>query len=186
MPPIRVYFLAFKSKTGCLFSSLTLKQGVKFVLSPQTMIHTHSTAWHPLIGFNLFLSQRQPVACNSDWLSPRTTCHAVLVANRNKRLVALYRGSFCFSARFAWRELQTFFDSIIDMLLLFFGSYGDLSFDVFNIFIVIIDIQYKYFLGFLNRCRYQQDDHVSNLAPGARPLDREFPKWHCSVDGWKR
>ena len=25
VPPIRVYFLAFESETGCLFSSLTLK-----------------------------------------------------------------------------------------------------------------------------------------------------------------
>ena len=47
MSPIRVYFLAFKSKIGCLFSSLTLKQGVRFVLSPQTRIHIHSTVWHP-------------------------------------------------------------------------------------------------------------------------------------------
>ena len=31
VPPIRVYFLAFESETGCLFSSLTLKQGAKFV-----------------------------------------------------------------------------------------------------------------------------------------------------------
>ena len=30
VPPIRVYFLAFESETGCLFSSLTLKQGAKF------------------------------------------------------------------------------------------------------------------------------------------------------------
>ena len=49
-------------------------------------------------------------------------------------------------------------------------------------------MQYKYFLGFLNRCRYkrEQDDHVGNLAPGARSLDREFPKWSCSVDGYER
>ena len=33
VPPIRVYFLAFESETGCLFSSLTLKQGAKFVRS---------------------------------------------------------------------------------------------------------------------------------------------------------
>ena len=33
VPPIRVYFLAFESETGCLFSSLTLKQGAKFVQS---------------------------------------------------------------------------------------------------------------------------------------------------------
>ena len=33
MPLIRVYFLAFESETGCLFSSLTLKQGAKFVRS---------------------------------------------------------------------------------------------------------------------------------------------------------
>ena len=31
VPPIRVYFLAFESETGCLFSSLTLKRGAKFV-----------------------------------------------------------------------------------------------------------------------------------------------------------
>ena len=31
VPPIRVYFLASESETGCLFSSLTLKQGAKFV-----------------------------------------------------------------------------------------------------------------------------------------------------------
>ena len=33
VPPIRVNFLAFESETGCLFSSLTLKQGAKFVRS---------------------------------------------------------------------------------------------------------------------------------------------------------
>ena len=33
VPPIRVYFLAFESETGCLFSILTLKQGAKFVRS---------------------------------------------------------------------------------------------------------------------------------------------------------
>ena len=33
VPPIRVYFLAFESETGCLFSSLNLKQGAKFVRS---------------------------------------------------------------------------------------------------------------------------------------------------------
>ena len=33
VPPIRVYFLAFESETGCLFSSLTPKQGAKFVRS---------------------------------------------------------------------------------------------------------------------------------------------------------
>ena len=33
VPPIRVYFLAFESETGCLFSSLTLNQGAKFVRS---------------------------------------------------------------------------------------------------------------------------------------------------------
>ena len=27
VPPIRVYFLAFESETGCLFSSVALKQG---------------------------------------------------------------------------------------------------------------------------------------------------------------
>ena len=31
VPLIRVYFLAFESRTGCLFSSLTLNQGAKFV-----------------------------------------------------------------------------------------------------------------------------------------------------------
>ena len=33
VPPIRVYFLALESETRCLFSSLTLKQGAKFVRS---------------------------------------------------------------------------------------------------------------------------------------------------------
>ena len=33
VPPNRVYFLAFESETGYLFSNLTLKQGAKFVLS---------------------------------------------------------------------------------------------------------------------------------------------------------
>ena len=33
VPPIRVYFSAFESEKGCLFSSLTLKQGAKFVRS---------------------------------------------------------------------------------------------------------------------------------------------------------
>ena len=33
VPPIRVYILAFESETGCLFLSLTLRQGAKFVRS---------------------------------------------------------------------------------------------------------------------------------------------------------
>ena len=43
VPPIRVYFLAFESKKECLFSSLTLKQGAKSVLSLQARVHIHST-----------------------------------------------------------------------------------------------------------------------------------------------
>ena len=54
-PPIRVYFLAFESETGCLFSSLTLKQGAKFVRSIRARAPIHSTVWHPLVGFNLFV-----------------------------------------------------------------------------------------------------------------------------------
>ena len=53
VPPIRVYFLAFVSETGCLFSSLTLKQGAKFVGSLRARVSIHSTVWHPPIGFNL-------------------------------------------------------------------------------------------------------------------------------------
>ena len=55
MPPIRVYFLAFESKAGCLFSSLTLKQGAKFVLSHRARVHNHSTVWHPPASFDLFV-----------------------------------------------------------------------------------------------------------------------------------
>ena len=55
VPPIRVYFLAFESETGCLFSSLTLKLGAKFVRSLQARVPTHSTVWHPPVGFNLFV-----------------------------------------------------------------------------------------------------------------------------------
>ena len=35
VPPIKVYFLAFESETGCLFSSLTIEHGAKFVRSLQ-------------------------------------------------------------------------------------------------------------------------------------------------------
>ena len=55
VPPIRVYFLAFESETGCRFSSLTLEQGAKFVRSLQARVPMHSTVWHPPIGFNLFV-----------------------------------------------------------------------------------------------------------------------------------
>ena len=55
VPPIRVYFLAFESETGCLFSSLTLKQGAKFVGSIRARVLIHSTVWHPHAGFNLFV-----------------------------------------------------------------------------------------------------------------------------------
>ena len=49
LTPIRVYFLAFESETGCLFSSLTLKQGAKFVRSLQARSTVQSTVWHPPI-----------------------------------------------------------------------------------------------------------------------------------------
>ena len=55
VPPIRVYFLAFESETGCLFSSLTLKQGAKFVRSIRARVPIHSNVWHPHVGFNLFV-----------------------------------------------------------------------------------------------------------------------------------
>ena len=55
VPPIRVYFLAFESETGCVFSSLTLKQGAKFVQSLRARSIVHTTVWHPPIGFNLFV-----------------------------------------------------------------------------------------------------------------------------------
>ena len=55
VPPIRVYFLAFESETGCLSSSLTLKQGAKFVRSLRARVPIHSTVWHPPVGFNLFV-----------------------------------------------------------------------------------------------------------------------------------
>ena len=55
VPPIGVYFLVFESKTGCLFSSLTPKQGAKFVLSLRASVHIHRTVWHPPIGFDLFV-----------------------------------------------------------------------------------------------------------------------------------
>ena len=55
LPLIRVYFLAFESETGCLFSSLTLKQGAKFVRSLRARVPIHSNVWHPPTGFNLFL-----------------------------------------------------------------------------------------------------------------------------------
>ena len=57
VPPIRVYFLAFESETGCLFLSLTLKQGTKFVRSLQARVLVQSTVWHPPIGFNLSFVQ---------------------------------------------------------------------------------------------------------------------------------
>ena len=43
------YTLAFESETGCLFSSLTLKQGAKFVRSLRARVPIHSTVWHPLV-----------------------------------------------------------------------------------------------------------------------------------------
>ena len=55
VPPIRVSFLAFESETGCLFSSLTLKQGAKFVGSIRARVLIHSTVWHPHAGFNSFV-----------------------------------------------------------------------------------------------------------------------------------
>ena len=56
VPPIRVYFLAFESETGRLFSSLTLKQGAKFVRSIRARVPIHSsTVWHPHVGFNLLV-----------------------------------------------------------------------------------------------------------------------------------
>ena len=55
VPPNRVYFLAFESETGCLFSSLTLKQSAKFVRSLRARVPIHSTVWHPPVGFNLFV-----------------------------------------------------------------------------------------------------------------------------------
>ena len=55
VPPFRVYFLAFESETGCLFSSLTLKQGAKFVRSLRARVTIRSTVWHPPVGFNLFV-----------------------------------------------------------------------------------------------------------------------------------
>ena len=48
VPPIRVYFLAFESETRCLFFSLTLKQGTKFVRSLRARVPIHSTVWHPI------------------------------------------------------------------------------------------------------------------------------------------
>ena len=47
--------LTFESETGRLFSSLTLKQGAKFVRSLRARVPIHSTVWHPPIGFNLFV-----------------------------------------------------------------------------------------------------------------------------------
>ena len=55
VPTIRVYFLAFESETGCLFSSLALKQGAKFVRSLRVKVPIHSTDWPLLVGFNLFV-----------------------------------------------------------------------------------------------------------------------------------
>ena len=53
------YTLAFETETGCLFSSLTLKQGAKFVRSLRARVPIHSTVWHPPIGFNLFVFVRE-------------------------------------------------------------------------------------------------------------------------------
>ena len=50
-----LYFLAFESETGCLFSSLILKQGAKFVRSLRARVPIHSTVWHLPVGFNLFV-----------------------------------------------------------------------------------------------------------------------------------
>ena len=56
VPPIRVYFLAFESETGCLFSILTLKQDAKFVQLLRARVPINSTVWHSLVGSNLFVS----------------------------------------------------------------------------------------------------------------------------------
>ena len=55
VPPIRVYFLAFESETGCLFSSLTPKQGAKFLRSIRARCLFTGTVWHLHVGFNLFV-----------------------------------------------------------------------------------------------------------------------------------
>ena len=51
VPPIREYLLALESDTGCLFSSLTQKEGAKFVRSIRARVPIHSTVWYP--HFNL-------------------------------------------------------------------------------------------------------------------------------------
>ena len=51
VPPIGVYFLAFESETGCLFSSLTLKQGAKFVRSLRARVPIQNSVWPPPVGF---------------------------------------------------------------------------------------------------------------------------------------
>ena len=63
--PIRVYFLAFESETGCLSSSLTLKQGAKFVRSLRARVPIHSTVWHPPVGLT-YLSFVQEINLTFD------------------------------------------------------------------------------------------------------------------------
>ena len=72
------------SKTGRQICTITPSQGAysQYCLAP--------SGWLWLI---CLFSPRQAVACNNDWLSLWTTRHAVLVANRNKRLVASYPGT---------------------------------------------------------------------------------------------
>ena len=57
VPPIRVYFLAFESETGCLFSSLTLQQGAKFVPSLQGCLLTVLFGTLSLVFTYLFFGQ---------------------------------------------------------------------------------------------------------------------------------
>ena len=52
-----------RSETGCLFPSLTLKQGAKFVRSLRARVAIHSTAWHPPVGFNLFVFFSKTTCC---------------------------------------------------------------------------------------------------------------------------
>ena len=57
VPPIRVYFLAFESETGCLFFEPDSKTGCQICkINPiQGIQPIHSTVWHPPVGFNLFV-----------------------------------------------------------------------------------------------------------------------------------
>ena len=100
VPPIRVYFLAFESETGCLFSSLTLKQDAKFVESIRARVLIHSTVWHPHLVIT-YLSFAQEI-------NPSFDVFNILIVIRWHTVQQFVRVSFennsfpCFDILFGW------------------------------------------------------------------------------------